>query len=328
MDRVQPFMASVSMPSHGITMILQNAIKTKDNTLTVLTAPLPVKSSINVLEVHHSLLFCFSESQKQLAAFLSFFQINLGTIYSTDKPLQCDCNLFDLKMFIGTQQARAPVSLLSGSKYLHTLLLSFTNFQTWKCQVNPILVRHSTVGSFLAMDNKNFICLDKNLICPPKCTCYKGANDYRLIIDCSNRSLHSFPENITMPEGLDELILNLDYNFITALPDCDDIRYEWLKQLNHLSLQHNEIAPEKFTSFDKFLRCMPKITHLSLAYNNIVYFPPSISRMDFQALSISGNKLTCCGAEWMKKWLQEKNETIRDSLTVHCADFNMNKSRL
>lgn len=264
--------------------------------------------------------FLFRDQKKQLAAFLSFFQISLGKLHTDAPMLQCDCNLYDLQQFVYHNQATAPVSLLSGSKYSHALLLSASNFQTWKCHVHPVLMLNFTEGSFLLMNSKNFVCQDPTIICPERCTCYKGANDSRLIVDCYNRSLTAFPENIKIPSAMEELIVSLSHNTITELPECDDPRFHWLRHVVHLNIQHNELTPQNIPIFDRFLRCMDKISYLFLAYNNIVYFPPSIRQKNFKALSITGNKITCCNGHWMKTWLQEQNETIWNSLTAHCKD--------
>ena len=258
--------------------------------------------------------------KKRLVAFLSFFQINLGTLHQNDTQLQCDCNLFDFATLISENVPKDLVSLLSGSKYPHTLLLSSSNFQMWKCEVNPVMMLPVFQESFLLMPDEYFICKDHSLRRPDKCTCYRGANDTRRILDCRNLSHTSLPTNIELSDPMSQLIINLEHNNIVNLPECDDPQYKWLKNVSTLNIQYNEITPKTLPLFDRFLRCMEKITVLLLAYNNIQYLPPGIQHMNFAALSISGNKLSCCNTPWMKKWLQEKNETIRNSLTAHCID--------
>ena len=234
--------------------------------------------------------------------------------------LHCDCNLYDLRQFVYKNQALAKVSLLSGSKYSHALLLSDSNFQTWKCQVHPTLMLNFTQGSFLHMDDKNFICQDPDLACPYKCTCYKSAVDSRMIVDCRNQNLTSFPEDIRKPTTMKELIVSLESNNIVRLPECDDPRFNWLREVTHFNLEGNEITPQNLPIVDRFLRCMGKISYLFLAYNNIQYLPPYIQQLDFNALTITGNKLTCCNSHWLKTWLQHKNKTIKNALTAHCNE--------
>lgn len=258
--------------------------------------------------------------KKQLAAFLSFFQINLGTLEPHGKMLQCDCNLFDLKTFIYQNLPIYQQGLVLRSIYPHSLMLSASNFQMWKCQVHPVLMLDVTQGSFLLMKAESFICKDNSLKCPDKCDCYMGANDSRRIIDCRNRSLSELPRSILLPPSMSQLIVSVEHNNIVHLPECDDPHYEWLKNVTTFNIQHNELTPSNIPLFDRFLHCMKNVSSLFLAYNNIQYFPPYIQQMDFDALSISGNKLTCCNSHWMKIWLQEKNRTIQNSLIVHCID--------
>ena len=94
-------------------------------------------------------------------------------------------------------------------------LLSDSNFQTWKCKVNPMLMTNHTENRFMLLnDSKSFICPDPNLPCPEQCTCYRGANDSRMLVDCHNRSLTKFPKNIKLPEHKNELVVSLEYNSI------------------------------------------------------------------------------------------------------------------
>ena len=232
----------------------------------------------------------------------------------------CDCSLYELREFLVANRAHAPISLLSGSKFTHSLLLSDSNFQTWKCKVNPMLMKNHTESRFMLLnDSKSFICPDPNLPCPEQCTCYRGANDSRMLVDCHNRSLTKFPKNIKLPEHKNELVVSLEYNSIAELSDCESSSYRWLQNVTQLNLQHNGLTPKKMHLFGRFLRCMDKISHLFLAYNNIDRLPHVIQHKSFKALSIASNKLTCCISErWIKSWLQDNSKIIFDSVEVYC----------
>ena len=217
--------------------------------------------------------------KKRLVAFLSFFQINLGALHQNDTQLQCDCNLFDFATLISENVPEDFVSLLSGSKYPHTLLLSSWNFQMWKCEVNPVLMLPVSQESFLLMPHEYFICEDHSLRCPDKCTCYRGANDTRRILDCRNQSHTSLPINIELSDSMSQLIVNLEHNNIANLPECDDPQYKWLKNVSTLNIQYNEIKKNNHIICNIYyvvyiFTCIPTCcVFLDLNYTKIYTWP-------------------------------------------------------
>ena len=176
-------------------------------------------------------------------------------------------------------------------------------------------------GSFLEIDSKNFLCQEPTMKCPSVCTCYRNIDLAGMLVDCRNRSLNYFPKNIELPSEMIELTVSLEHNHVVNLPLCGQFGYNWLKNVTHLNVQHNELTPEP-GKMKQFLQCMSKISYLYLANNNIKHLPQYIQNVDLQAMSITGNKLSCCNDYWMKTWLQVglKQGTILDSSTVQCAD--------
>lgn len=238
--------------------------------------------------------------------------------------LMCDCALYQLSRFINSFEAK---SILNPAVYPHSLVLSRTNFQSWKCAVSPILKTVITMESFLSMPYDHFLCASDSLTCPAGCRCYNRAGTESIVVDCNHdgypfkEKFSKLPASVPIPPSSGELIVDLTHNLIVAFESCNVNGYNWLRHVTRLNLEHNELTPKNPDHTSNFLSCLRNITHLYLAYNNINHLPLSIQHKKFAYLTLSGNKLTCdCNTRWLKPWLQSNNRSIAKSLTVHCND--------
>ena len=211
--------------------------------------------------------------------------------------------------------------VIKGMVYSHSLLLSRTNFQSWKCKVNPILQPDVPAQPFLLMPLKYFLCLNKGIVCPRQCKCYRRAISKDLVIDCINKKLDRLPADIPIPTSGHELIVSLEHNDIVDFEDCTDSQYRWLEHVTRLNLQSNNLSPKNVDSTNNFLNCLKRVTHLYLANNNLRYLPLSIQQHKYTELSIVHNPLICdCTTDWLKPWLQTHNKSIVKSATIHCIN--------
>ena len=259
----------------------------------------------------------FREQKKLLAAFFSFFQINLEAS-SISTTFKCDCSLYNLANFINYDTGRY---VIKGSAFSHTLLLSRTNFQSWKCRASKMLQSNITARSFLVMPSELFLCSDESIMCPFQCTCYKRATNKDIVVDCSDTGLNRLPVNIPIPTSGHELIVSLEHNDIVDFEDCTDSQYRWLEHVTRLNLQSNNLSPKNVDSTNNFLNCLKRVTHLYLANNNLRYLPLSIQQHKYTELSIVHNPLICdCTTDWLKPWLQTHNKSIVKSATIHCIN--------
>lgn len=257
------------------------------------------------------------QKKKQLAAFLSFFELALEPA-NNDIPY-CGCNLFNLKQFIDSSEA---IDIVSRAVYSHTLLVTATNFQSWKCTPHYVLQTESVAKRFLDVPDEHFICENSNVFCPKSCNCFNHAGKLNsIIVDCLNRSLEEMPANISIPAKGGELIVNLKNNSINSFENCEDSKYTWLRHVTKLNLENNQGFARKYNHMmPTFLRCLEKVTHLYLAGNNIGYLPLlSLTKRSYTELSIANNPLKCdCKTTWLKDWLREKSKSVIDAESAHC----------
>lgn len=220
------------------------------------------------------------------------------------------------------------IDLISRAKYFHTLLMSETNFQSWKCVPHPVLQLRETqtnnIKPFLNVSRTDFVCRLNSSSCNPdnNCSCYRRAerND-SIIVDCWNRSLYEMPKEIVYLGG--ELIVDLSVNNISVFPNCNDPAYNWLRHVTTLNLENNRgLSPSNPQDMSRFLSCLKNIEKLYLADCNIAHLPYLITNIThmYKNFSIAGNPLTCtCESTWLKTWLQSNTEVIKDYDKVYCS---------
>ena len=230
----------------------------------------------------------------------------------------CDCSLYYLKKFIREEAE----NIITDVVYDGSFLVQHYNLQSWKCRASTMLEPEAQIKPFLDTSDEKFICFDRDLPCPKDCTCYRGAHNLNIYVDCSHLALVKMPRNLPVPSGGGQLHVNLANNNIGQYEDCRDPDYMWLQNATKLDLEHNGFTPKNSDHTDNFLHCLTSVQYLYMAYNNIEYLPLSIQYIDYKNLSISGNKLKCdCTTLWLKQWLQKNNDTIQKSQTMRCKGF-------
>lgn len=260
----------------------------------------------------------FSRLHKRLlAALLSFAQIDLGT--ETVSPLlYCDCSLYEFREFVMFRgQGR---NLTFDFQYFHVSHLSDTNFQTWKCSPHRILGR--SPGSIFHLNATDFLCENNSLgeFWPRQCKIYTQPNLDNVYVDCFGADLHEIPQGLIHLNSTSaaDFVVSLESNSIASLVDCSDgVKYGWLHQVTKLVLSDNRIAVSSM-ELERFLSCLISVKELYLDGNHISSFPPSLTRMNLSELAIDNNPLTCCGSIWMKSWLQNQKDVVRNAKSISC----------
>lgn len=251
-----------------------------------------------------------------MAALLSFFEFDLSSAQS-GYPLNCTCGLYDLKQFIRTEA----VELIKPALYPHITPLDPDNFLNWKCHLNKLVTNTYEQHPFLDVSDFSFTCINHTLMCPERCQCWSQPFDGSIIVDCRLANLTEFPANGPIPSGNAELMVNLEWNHIATLPDCDERRYHYLQHARYLDFKWNLLVPS-IPEFERFLQtCAKNMTSLYMAYNKIQFLPQTIQQYNFKWFSIYNNNLLCnCLTKWMKPWIIEKKDHILYYDRIQCDE--------
>lgn len=223
--------------------------------------------------------------------------------------LECDCNLYQLKQFIQNL-----TNYVDPYIFRNTLLPDKSDFQSWKCKLNPMLGQGDNPMSFLDVSDENFICINKTVMdCPKDCECFSHYDRPDYYIKCVSRGLKSFPRNIPIPPSGAKLVVSLAQNSISVLPECTSTGYQWLWNVTSLNLEDNPIMvkdnySKPYCSLDYLLRCLKSVEGLYLAETGIEYLPQRIKDMRLKRVSLPNHELICdCSTKWLKKWFQQND---------------------
>lgn len=233
------------------------------------------------------------------------------------RRLDCSCELYKLKGFILKE-----ANLLIDSLFLHTSALQPSTFLDWKCHISSLVTSVSTDQPFLEVNDTLFVCQNNTIpSCPKQCVCYSKPYDGTIIVDCSDAGLTQLPQFLPLPAGNGSLIVTVEWNQITHLPNCEEKRYQWLNHASFLNIKSNALTPS-IPEFETFLRtCFKSLRQLYMAYNNIQYIPQAIKATGLRKFSFYDNKLTCdCTNYWMKKWILESGSLIFHPEKVQCTN--------
>lgn len=159
----------------------------------------------------------------KLLILLKYFQFIL-----TDNPIHCDCRINHLTRFVKRMLADA---LLRGNEYF---------FNDWKC-ASPAEFRYKPI--FQVPESETYCEIDIPK-CPATCSCYERSVSGITIVDCRNRGLTDFPEQL--PDGI--LDLWFQNNNITNVT-----RASYLSRTRQLLLSGNKylkVSPEVIRGLD------------------------------------------------------------------------------
>lgn len=216
--------------------------------------------------------------------------------YLYPNPIYCDCHIYSFVSYL--KKVDVPSDQL--------LLALFPNSDNLTCSY-PKHLRGKRISKLSMLDFRCTILED----CPFPCNCYRTPDD-KLVMNCSNRRLETFPHS----SPWNTTVLDLSGNHLKSL---GDLRLPIWQNLTEIYLDDNNIT--NFSGWNYF----QKLTVLSLRNNLLRVLPLkfmnyTINLPAFQ-ITLGDNPWQCdCETADFKVWLTENVRKIKDVNKVYCEN--------
>lgn len=210
----------------------------------------------------------------------------------------CDCNIYN------TQRRLGSFAETSGAK---KLFFGESVFESkWKC----IIRKNSRVMPISKVPLQDFVCSVNVSFCPSSCSCIRRAYDNWLIVNCTARSLSTFPQNIPLNTSILQIssnkIQNVDLSILEQYPNLRVINLS-NNSISDLKLDHSSIS------------LLDKLDLFYIHKNAITELPYLLTRLSHVNITLSGNRLTCnCKSKWVPAWLRDYYNHIVDMNDIKC----------
>ena len=147
-------------------------------------------------------------------------------------------------------------------------------------------------------ENGNFSELTCDIVenCTDGCTCTDRPSENRIVVDCRNKNLQSFPG--VLPVGsFDRLYVNLllDDNSITEIPNVS-----YLDRIRYLQMPNNAII-----SIDNSIVAALREAEVNIEDQELSHLPEEFSNLDPHNIQFGFNPVQCtCGNLWIGNWIR------------------------
>ena len=150
--------------------------------------------------------------------------------------------------------------------------------------------------------------------CDRECHCYFEVEQKVFVANCFGSGLTEIP--LSLPDYIDWLIISS--NKISNMSNIT-LNAKFLPHISALDLKQNglRIIPRDF--LDIFV-LSSNLVSLDISNNNLTNLPKLLKNISsINEMWISGNPFKCeCDNMWMKKWILNNSNVIKDYKTAYC----------